>query len=226
MQSRLPSLALLATLPLLGVGCSALEGQEEAGRGMKAMMGLLGAGVPAALEAAAHDGRPSAVTFRADARRAELDHLDPAFGLDGSVNLDADVPCPGGGKMKLDGSVALTSEVGDLESWSAYASAALEFDLDVKFRRCKIDGIKLGGELTYALDMSVDSTAGEASVAWSYTGEVTFRGEIEGTCTIDMVASADSGDAFSNLEVRAYSGTMCGLDADEVSLYAELDSGM
>lgn len=223
MHARSSRLALLATLPLLGLGCGAVEGQEDAGRGMQTIMGLLGSGVPAGLQAAVDDGRPT--SFRGG-RRQELDHMliDPAFGLDGGLALSVNVDCPSGGKMKIDGRTSLMSELGGLEGWDPYASLALEFDLDVKFRRCKVDGVKLGGDLHYALDVDVDSTAGEASLEWSYTGDVTFRGDIEGRCEIDMVASARSGDAFTDLEVRAYAGTMCGLDAEEVSAYAALDA--
>jgi hypothetical protein len=211
MTHRMPKLALLVTLPLLGLGCSAVEGEENAGRGMRSMMKLLGAGAPAAALEAATAGRPN--DFR-------------AFGLDGSasINVDVDIPCPSGGKMKLDGSLSLDSQLGTVEGWDAYADVAVEFDLGVKFRRCKVDGVKLGGELDYSLTFDVDTTAGTASLDWSYVGDVTFRGDVEGRCTIDMHASASSGDAFSNLDVRAYAGSMCGFDAEEVSVYAELES--
>lgn len=225
MTARLASLALLAPLPLLLVGCADLEGQQDAGRGMQAIMKMLGTGNPAALAAEPDDGRPT--SFRADARRVELDHLnaDPLLGvgLDGSLRIDIDVPCPDGGKMKLDGTTSLVGDLDQLEDWSAYGSLAVEFDMDVKFRRCKIDGIKLGGELHYALDMDVDTAAGTASLQWSYTGDVRFKGDVEGRCEIDMVASASTGDAFTSFEVRAFAGTMCGLDAEEVSLHAELE---
>lgn len=210
MIRRMPKLVLLATLPLLGLGCGAVDGQEDAGRGMRAMMKVLGVGAPGAASLmAADDGRPN--DFR-------------AFDVGGKVRIDADVPCPEGGKIKLDGSASLDSSLGTVEGWDAFASLALEFDLGVKFRRCKVDGVKLGGNLDYALTFDVDSAAGTATLDWSYVGDVTFRGEIEGRCEIDMHASASSGDAFSNLDLRAYAGTMCGFDAEEVSAFAELDT--
>ena len=211
MTHRLPTLVLLATLPLLGLGCGAVDGEENAGRGMRAMMKLLGVGAPGAALMAADPQRPA--DFR-------------AFGLDASGNLEihADVPCPDGGKMKLDGSASLDSDLGTVEGWDAYATLAIEFDLGVKFRRCKIDGVKLGGDLDYALTFDVDSATGTAALDWSYTGDVTFRGDVEGRCEIDMHASGSSGDAFSNLDVRAFAGTMCGFDAEEIATFAELDS--
>lgn len=211
MTHRLPKLVILATLPLLGLGCSAVEGEENAGQGMRAMMRMLGVGAPGASLMAAEDGRPT------DFRSFGVD-------IDGGIRIDANVPCPSGGKMKLEGSATLDSQLGTVEGWDAYASLALEFDLGVKFRRCKVDGIKLGGELDYALTFDVDSSAGTASLEWSYTGDVTFHGDVEGHCEVDMHASASSGDAFSNLDVRAYTGSMCGFDAEEVSVYAELES--
>lgn len=211
MTHRMTKLALLATLPLLGLGCGSVEGQEDAGRGMRAMMSVLGTGAPGASLMAARGERPT--SFRA---------FD--LGLDGGIRIDADIPCPSGGKMKLDGSATINADLGNVDGWDAYATAALEFDLGVKFRRCKVDGIKLGGNIDYSLTMEVDSAAGEASLHWDYTGKVTFRGDVEGTCEIDMHASASSSDAFSNLEVRAFAGSMCGLDAEEVSAYAELDA--
>jgi len=211
MTHRLPKLVLLTTLPLLGLGCGSVEGEQNAGQGMRAMMKVLGVGAPGAALMAATDGRPD--DFR-------------AFGLDagGSLRIDVDIPCPSGGKVKLDGSASLNTELGNLEGWDAYASLALEFDLGVKFRRCKVDGVKLGGHLDYALTVNADSSAGTASLDWSYTGDVTFRGDVEGHCEVDMHASAGTGDAFSNLDVRAYAGTMCGFDAEEVSAYAELEA--
>lgn len=211
MTHRPSMLALLVTVPLLGTGCSAVDGQEDAGRGMRAMMKVLGVGAPGAALMAATDDRPD--DFR-------------AFGADigATIRIDADIPCPEGGKMKLEGQASLESELGTVEGWETYAGIALEFDLGVKFRRCKVDGVKLGGHLDYALSVNADSTAGTASLDWSYTGDVTFKGDVEGRCEIDMHASADSGDAFSNLDVRAYTGTMCGFDAEEVSAYAELEA--
>lgn len=211
MTHRMTKLVLLASLPLLGLGCAPVEGQEDAGRGMRSMLELLGVGAPGAALAAATDDRPD--DFR-------------AFGLDGSASLriDADVPCPEGGKMKLEGAASLAADLGNLDGWDAYASLGLEFDLGVGFRRCKIDGIKLSGDVDYSLSIDVDTQAGAASLDWSYTGDVTFRGEVEGRCEIDMHATANSGDAFSNLEVRGYAGTMCGFDAEEVSAYAELEA--
>lgn len=211
MTYRLAPLALLTALPLLG--CGALEGQNDAERGMQTVMGLLGTGVPAGLQAAVDDGRPTSFTFRGA-------NIDPAL-LDvmGHLSLDFDLPCPSGGKIKLDGEASLVSEIGDLEGWDTYASLAIEFDLDAKFRRCKIDGIKIGGDLHYALDMAVDTDVGGATLEWSYIGDITFRGDIEGRCEIDIVSSAQSGDAFSDLDVRAYTGTMCGFDvAEELSV--------
>jgi hypothetical protein len=210
MTHRLPKLVLLASLPLVGLGCSPVEGQEDAGRGMRSMLKLLGVGAPAALASASED-RPN--DFR-------------AFGFDGgaSIRIDANIDCPEGGKMKLEGSASVATELGNLDGWDAYGSVGLEFDLGVKFRRCKIDGIKLGGELDYALAIDADSRTGTASLDWSYTGDITFRGAVEGRCEIDMHATASSGDAFSNLELRGYAGTMCGLDAEEVSAYAELEA--
>ena len=212
MTHRLPKLVLLATLPLLGLGCGSVEGEENAGRGMRAMMKMLGVGAPgASLTAAQDDGRPD--DFR-------------AFGvdIDGSLKIDANIPCPSGGKMKLEGSATLNSELGTVEGWDAFGNLALEFDLGVKFRRCKVDGVKLGGHLDYSLSFDVDTASGTAGLEWSYVGDVTFRGDVEGRCEVDMHASASSGDAFSNLDVRAFAGTMCGFEAEEVATFAELDS--
>ncbi|MCA9649152.1 MAG: hypothetical protein H6712_02350 [Myxococcales bacterium] len=208
---RLPKLALLASLPLLAAGCSPLEGQDDAGRGMEAMMKVLGAGTPAALTAA-KDQRPD--DFR-------------AFGLDimGSVSVDADVDCPDGGKMKLEGSATLDTDLGNLDGWDAFATFAMEFDLSVDFRRCKVDGVKINGDLDYSLDIDADSTTGSATLDWAYTGEVRFSGEVKGSCEVDMHASASTGNAFSDLEVRAYAGTMCGFEAGEVAGYADLSFG-
>ena len=111
MVHRMPKLVLVAALPLLGLGCSAVEGEENAGRGMRAMMRMLGVGAPGAALVAAEDGRPT--DFR-------------AFGvdIDGGIRIDANVPCPDGGKMKLEGQASLESELGTVEGWETYIHGA------------------------------------------------------------------------------------------------------
>lgn len=203
------SLLALVSLPLLASGCSPLEGEDSAGRGMEALMKVLRVGTPAALAAAQDDGRPD--DFR-------------AFGLNitGSLDIDAKVDCPDGGKMKLDGRATLNSELGNLDGWDAFANLAIEFDLAVDFRRCKVDGVKINGDMAYALDIDADSTTASAELEWSYVGDVRFSGKAEGTCSVDMSASASTGTAFRDLEVRAYVGTMCGFEAGEISGFADL----
>ncbi|MCH9683911.1 MAG: hypothetical protein K0V04_20935 [Deltaproteobacteria bacterium] len=206
-DTRAPLFAL-CSLPLLAAGCGALDGQEDAGRGMTALTRVLGVATPAALTAANND-RPD--SFR------QLGGID----FDPNLSIDTDVDCPDGGKLKLEGNAQLNTDLGDLDGWSGFGSLALEFDLDVKLRRCKVDGVKMRGDLHYSLAIDVDGTEGSASLEWGYSGDVTFRGDVKGRCEIDMFASASTGAAFSDIEVRAWAGSMCGLDAEDVSDFAE-----
>ena len=123
--------------------------------------------------------------------------------VDGEGNAVLTATCPGGGSVRYDGS---------------YGSSQ-EFALEVSFDKCKAGGITTSGELSYAAKIDVSTGEGESSsrVELSYTGHLTWSGDVEGDCSLDatMVAesSVSNGNASASVEAR---GTMCGYSADAV----------
>lgn len=199
-------LSLCVALSALGLGCTPVEGQDDAARGLRAMLVALGPG-PANVF-------PDPVSIpRSTAFRSSDAPPAGAFVLDGT-----DISCPGDGKFRLDGYVTGDEEVSRLHGPDSRA-----FEFEVKFRRCSVDGVKLGGEIDYSLAASLGPTPEEPSFAWRYTGEVVFRGETEGRCEIDMEASGDTFESLRDVEARNFSGTVCGFDAEEIAALAELE---
>jgi hypothetical protein len=102
--------------------------------------------------------------------------------------------CSGGGTVTLDGEFNL----GD---------TGMSFSFGNTFSTCIERGITIEGAL---------ETAGEVSLAEphsgtvDYTGSLTFSGDVEGSCAVDMHGTlAASGATFN--------GTLCGFDAADVA---------
>lgn len=206
MIPSLSKLSLCVALSALGLGCGPVEGQDDAARGMRAMLVALGPG-PANVF-------PDPVTIsRSSAFRSSDSAPAGAFVLDGT-----DISCPDDGSFVLDGFVTNDEEVTGL-----YGPDSRAFEFEVSFRRCRADGVKLGGEIDYSLAAGVGPTLEEPSFEWRYTGEVVFRGEVEGRCEIDVEVSGDTLESLRDVEARSFSGTMCGFDAEEVAAQAELE---
>jgi hypothetical protein len=190
--------ALLGSLSLLGLGCFVGEDHEAAGRGMHAMLEVVGPGSDEVFELS-HPWR-SAAPFGAPR-------------VDGEV-----VPCPDGGELRLTGWTSM-----DPERASAL-DALYALELEVEFQRCEVDGVVLRGEIEYTFSQGPGWSLLEPSLEWSYLGQIRFEGELEGTCDVDMVATAHDIDALGDAEARSYDGWMCDLDAEAVAAHAHLET--
>lgn len=108
-------------------------------------------------------------------------------------------PCPGGGTAAFSGQLALDTFYGD-------------FDWDVDYDACEVDGVVIDGTLRFSLE--AERMIGEFSLLYTYRGDLTYSGDVVGTCVVDM-----TGGAMATREVNmrsldiGYSGTICGHDA-------------
>lgn len=124
-------------------------------------------------------------------------------------STSADYDCPDGGSMKWD--LNINTSYGDgLGNIDPTGTGSTDLDYTVTFKRCKADGVKISGSLTYII--SAQTGGGAASTSWSYKGDLTYRGDVNGSCAIDMEGSASASTAGASV---TYSGTICGNDAGE-----------
>ena len=82
----------------------------------------------------------------------------------------------------------------------------------VAFDNCSAYGIQIDGSMDYARSAEVQMTALETSFEWN--GEVTWSGDIAGSCVIDVTGSTTA--SLTDWEFEAESstnGTICGYDA-------------
>lgn len=114
--------------------------------------------------------------------------------------------CQDGGKAKFDATVDTNLDLfgGDIDP----TNTATTVDYTVSFKRCKVDGVITTGDLAFTLETSTSGTG--ASTVWTYDGDLTYKGDIKGTCLVDMRGEASAGTSGASL---AYEGSVCGNDA-------------
>jgi hypothetical protein len=192
---------LLATSLLVFTACdadalAALTGQGDAKTGFRALLDALGG---------------------ADQARSAT--LEPAFReAGGPIELaDVAVPCPGGGQMVLSGQLDLGNldiDPGAIDPGNLQVPS-VAFDYSVDFDACVDGGVTIDGSITWSLDSMVDPASYAASFTWSYQGSVEFSGDVSGACKLDLQGTADGdADQWDALEPGAFSGDVCGFDAD------------
>jgi len=107
--------------------------------------------------------------------------------------------------------------VGSLDDAQTGTSTDASFTYVVTFNDCVSQGITLGGEVTYNLDIMANDTS--STLEYSYVGDLSFSGDVSGDCSLDMYSklttSTDAGGGGSaNFEYR---GNMCGNDAGSMN---------
>jgi len=121
---------------------------------------------------------------------------------DAEGNFDGELDCPSGGSYTIEGSIAGENE----------------FGVSVAFAGCNAEGVIISGKL--ALHAEIEVTESSSRVHVDYQGELTWSGEAEGSCEIDMVADVAvevSGGNNPTAEVDAsFHGHVCGYSADAV----------
>ena len=117
--------------------------------------------------------------------------------------------CPDGGTADFSGTVSAEWAIG---------AAGADFAYTVGFSNCSAYGINMDGSMEYSRSASVQDTTLETSFSWS--GEVSWSGLIDGDCSIDVTGSTSASLVDWSFEAEAEtSGSVCGYDAtDEISI--------
>lgn len=123
--------------------------------------------------------------------------------VDVDGNLTLDLGCTDGGRAHIEGS---------------YTNAE-SFDVSIEFDGCTADGVTISGDL--AMHAEVATTATSTDVSISYSGDLQWSGDAQGSCAIDVSASVSTeitgSGADTEVEVDAeFRGEVCGYDAQAV----------
>ncbi|OGQ82641.1 MAG: hypothetical protein A2289_22305 [Deltaproteobacteria bacterium RIFOXYA12_FULL_58_15] len=143
-----------------------------------------------------------------------------------TASISRSLDCPKGGDMDATASVSsnlrsadfdfgfelelndCTVQVGEFDAQGAYSLTDSEMTLD--------------GDMEWAFGYE-DNGDGSFELSWSYTGDVSYSGVVEGDCEFELTASmtsnANSSDPLA-IEVK-YDGDICGYQASEVLTYNE-----
>lgn len=177
-------LSSIATLSL--VGCSQELSEEDSRVGFAAVSSVLATGVSMAQSSA------SATSVVADET--------PAFRAEGSANVDFNFNCPGGGTARFVGSAAAAGDP---------SAAAGTFSLSTTFSGCKSAlNVTIDGDLDY--EATASATGDSAQLSFSMVGSLSFSGEVDGSCDIDVKISASASPGSAS---GTYQGSICGHDA-------------
>jgi hypothetical protein len=115
--------------------------------------------------------------------------------VDVDGKLDVSLECPDGGSYRAAG---------------AYTDGT-KFDLVLEFDGCSADGVVIDGDLSLHAEVEVGEDS--ARVATSYEGSLTWSGEANGSCDVDMTALVAVESSEVDVEVH---GEICGYEADAV----------
>ncbi|MBK8715335.1 MAG: hypothetical protein IPN32_11380 [Deltaproteobacteria bacterium] len=118
--------------------------------------------------------------------------------VDASGQLTFDLSCPDGGAYHLEGSYSNEND----------------YALTLSFDDCTSEGVTIAGHL--ALEASISVTPTTSHVAVDYSGELTFSGDANGSCAIDMTAEITADSSGGGSAEVEYHGSVCGFSADAV----------
>lgn len=102
------------------------------------------------------------------------------------VTMTGNQSCLGGGSIAMNGSMRVSEQ-------------SFAFSLDMVLEGCRTGNITADGALSFAGSFS------EASIAASMTGEISFSGEISGTCDMNIRTEATPDGAMVSVQ-----GNFCG----------------
>lgn len=184
----MPNKLILSAIACIGlVGCAEQQLNDEDSRvAFTAVRATLEAGA-----AAAPASNSAAYTGPSLAFREEVGGM-----------VDYDFACFGGGKAHFSGMVHVSSEPD---------SDQVAVDLSTDFNGCKaeIGDITIDGGMDYAV--SVSSSGDSDDVTVTMHGKLSFSGDINGACDIDVKLSVSSMQDSNSV---SYSGSICGHDAE------------
>lgn len=124
----------------------------------------------------------------------------PSFRAEGEAAVDFTYNCPGGGTARFAGSAVAAS---------AESGGNVTFSLNTDFAACgTINSVTIDGGIDYA--SSVTGSAEAVSVEFSMDGSLSFSGQVEGDCDIDVKFSLSASQGAAG---GSYKGSFCGHDA-------------
>lgn len=124
---------------------------------------------------------------------------DPVFRAGTAVTVNYDYTCPGAGSITYNGNYYVDT----------VGSANVEFNYEAEFNKCTDgNGLTIDGLIDYALSVETSDTG--SSVVYSYEGELTWDGDVQGSCELSMNASVTTTTTSASV---SYSGSICGYDA-------------
>ena len=191
------AITLATVITSAAAGCdvqkfvNSVANSEQASRGFRALVGALNRG-------------------ESQYARLVVDGTATSF-RDGDsevVDVDGSFPCPDGGTASVEGEVRVLL-VEDIGPGTDPEDLDLGFDFSFEFDGCGIEGVTIDGNLDYTLGTDT------GRYEWRYAGRLEFSGEAEGSCEIDMTASADD---IGEIGERTLQGEACGFGAEELDL--------
>jgi len=124
----------------------------------------------------------------------------PVFRADPlSINVDFNYSCVGGGSINYKGSYKVSSTPG---------ATGVDFDYAATFNGCDAAGVVIDGDVDYSAAVATNDAG--SSVDYKYRGDLTWKGDVEGACVVEMEASVSTGAAGVSI---SYKGSICGYDA-------------
>lgn len=147
-------------------------------------------------------GEPDANTtrgWRATSLAIGDQQADWEHAVDAEGNLAVDWSCADGGGATIEGSYAGENE----------------FDVSISFEGCKADGVVISGSLE--MHAIAEVSEGYTHVEFDYGGTLSWSGEAQGSCSIDMNAEVTTRVSDDEIDVDlAFAGSVCGYDAEAV----------
>lgn len=116
------------------------------------------------------------------------------------VSVDQVIACPEGGEMRFDGDY-MVYRLDDAESGTHYE--VVGYHANIAFDACVADSLRIDGALAVVREPLIDDvTGGFIDLTTDFVGDLEWRGEVRGHCSIDMSVDSQSG-----------SGDLCEYDA-------------
>lgn len=174
-------------------------------------MGTVALGLVAMVGCSKNTLEPEQAAVAWQATSAELERsatTTPLVGVgaDGSFTVD----CLEGGTISADGEFDASADLSDL-------SAVASFDYTLELAGCAHDGVITDGVLAFTGFASASVLDLTAETSFNWTGDLSYTGEVEGECEIDVTAASFVGLATG--ASASFEGTVCG---ESVSVLAEI----
>ena len=121
---------------------------------------------------------------------------------DDTVSAGFGYSCPEGGSAEFATEATLSGDEN---------AGTMEFGFVVTFSACQAQGVQIDGTLDYNGAGQTDTDS--LTYSYSYAGTLTWSGDVEGECVIDLAGTLDLGGSSTAM---SFEGSICGEDASAV----------